>query len=437
MVPVVKIKEKIDKKIIEEIIPRSILRDKEAIALVEKIIDDVRERKDEALFEYTLKFDGADLRDKGLRVGEDEIGKAYGVVNKKFIPSIRKAKKNIISYHKKKLSKSWSYKKKGITLGQIIQPLSRVGIYVPGGQAAYPSSVLMNAIPPQVVGVEEIAMCVPPDLSGEINPYTLVAAGEMGLKEIYKVGGAQAIAALAYGAETIEKVDKISGPGNIYVTLAKKLVVGEVGIDMLAGPSEIVILADEKANPVFVAADMLGQAEHDARATAVFITTSEELAEKVKSELVYQMSKLKRKEIIEKSLINSGKIILVDSIDRGVEIINLIAPEHLELNIENPFYLVDSSNPNRIKNAGAIFLGAYSPEALGDYFAGPNHILPTAGAARFSSPLNPDDFVKKSSLIYCTEEKLRRMAGSIKTIAKAERLDAHANSVAVRVDKNE
>lgn len=437
MIPVIRIKGKINSEEIERMVPRNILRNEETIALVKKIIEDVRERKDEALFEYTLKFDGADLRSKGLLVSEEEIEKAYGIVSKKFVSSIKKAKKNIIAYHKKKLSKSWKWTKDGIILGQIIQPISRVGIYVPGGQAAYPSSVLMNAIPPQVVGVEEIAMCVPPDSSGEVNPYTLVAAGEMGLTEIYKAGGAQAIGAFAYGTETIKRVDKISGPGNIYVTLAKKMVVGEVGIDMLAGPSEIVILADEKANPLFVAADMLAQAEHDAKASAILITTSEELAEKVKEELISQTDNLKRKEIIEKSLSESGKIILVDSIDAGIKIVNLIAPEHLELNVENPSYLIDSSNPDRVKNAGAIFLGAYTPESLGDYMAGPNHILPTAGAARFSSPLNPDDFVKKSSLIFCTEEKLKTMAKSIETIARAERLDAHANSVKVRVEKNE
>lgn len=413
-----------------DVIARPLLEDKKAAEAVSEIVEKVRVEGDAALFKYSKEFDGVDLADQGLAVSEEERKEAYSLVNSDFVSALRAAKRNITSFHRKNIPKSWSYSKDGIILGQLVCAITRVGIYVPGGQATYPSSVLMNAIPPQVAGVEEIAMCVPAQKTGKVNPYTLVAADEVGLKEIYKVGGAQAIAALAYGTETIRRVDKICGPGSIYVTLAKKVVMGDVGIDMLAGPSEIVVLADENASAQFIAADILAQAEHDAKASAFLITISEQLAEEVKHELEQQLLELSRKEIISKSLKENGRIFILDSLEIALKLVNALAPEHLEIMVNKPRKML-----SQIRNAGAIFLGSYSPEAVGDYIAGPNHILPTLGTARFSSPLNTADFYKNSSIIFYSQDSLKRASSYIEAIAEAEGLDAHANSVKVRVKK--
>ncbi len=413
-----------------DVIARPLLEDKEAAEAVSRIVETVRKEGDEALFKYMKEFDDVDLTDKGLAVTPEEQEEAYKLVSSDFVSAIKAAKRNIISFHRRNISKSWSYSKDGIILGQLVSAISRVGIYVPGGQAAYPSSVLMNAIPPQVAGVAEIAMCVPAQKTGKVNPYTLVATAELGLKEIYRVGGAQSIAAMAYGTKTIRRVDKICGPGNIYVTLAKKMVMGDVGIDMLAGPSEIVVLADEQAPADFIAADMLAQAEHDPRASAFLLTTSEKLAEEVKYELNEQLQELSRKEIIAQSLKQNGRIFILDSLDIALKLVNALAPEHLELMVDKPRTLL-----SQIKNAGAIFLGFQSPEAVGDYVAGPNHILPTLGTARFSSPLDTTDFLKKSSIIFYSSESLKKASSYIEVIAEAEGLDAHANSVRIRVEK--
>lgn len=430
MIPITKITRDFKENDLQNLISRPVLEDKTAMNLVRKIVEDVRQNGDAALLKYTYKFDGANLSKEAMTVGQGEIKEAYAAVSQDFLEAIKLARKNISAFHRKQQLKSWSIAKDGLVLGQIVRPISRVGLYVPGGQAAYPSTVLMSAIPPQRAGVAEIAMCVPPDKSGKISPYTLVAAAEVGIKEIYKVGGAQAIAALAYGTETIRRVDKICGPGNIYVTLAKKLVLGDVGIDMLAGPSEVVVLADENAHSAFIAADLLAQAEHDPKASAILVTNSNFTAQAVKKQLFQQVSKLKRRKMIEASLANQGRIFLVDSFGTAIKLINVIAPEHLEIAVKNPSRLLD-----KIKNAGAIFLGSYSPEAVGDYVAGPNHILPTSGTARFSSPLSTDDFVKKSSLISYTQDGLKRIARSAATIAEAEGLDAHARSVLIRVEE--
>jgi histidinol dehydrogenase len=432
MINITRIVGDFDEAKFKEVISRPLFADEEIARLVAEIVRTVRERGDQALLEYTKKFDGVDLSSDTLRVSEEERQEAYAKISKEFLSALRAAERNIFSFHRKKLSKSWSYSKEGIVLGQLVLPITRVGIYVPGGQAAYPSTVLMNAIPPLVAGVSEIAMCVPAQRSGEVNSFTLVAASEVGIEEIYKVGGAQAIAAMAYGTESIRRVDKICGPGNIYVTLAKKMVMGEVGIDMLAGPSEILVLADEKASPRFIAADMLAQAEHDPRASAFLVTHSEELAEAVKLELEHQVEELERGEIARQSLQENGRIFVLDSLEVATKLVNAIAPEHLELAVANPRRLL-----SQIRNAGAIFLGSYSPEAVGDYVAGPNHVLPTAGTARFSSPLNPDDFVKKSSIISYSKESLRKAAPLIEEIAAAEGLEAHARSVSIRLEKTD
>lgn len=397
---------------------------------VSAIIDDIKSRRDEAVFEYTKKFDGYDLNADNIIVTEDEIKAAYDEIDDGLVEIIRKALVNIRNYHTKQKRNSWfDATPDGTILGQKITPLARVGVYVPGGKAAYPSSVLMNVVPAKVAGVDEIIMCTPPGKDGKIYCGTLVAAKEAGVDVIYKVGGAQAIAAMAYGTESVPKVDKIVGPGNIYVALAKKAVYGQVGIDSIAGPSEIMVLADESANPRFVAADLLSQAEHDELASAILVTTSRELAEKVSEETEGFLKELSRKQIIEKSLENYGYILLAKDMDEAVAVVNEIASEHLELVTKDPFQTM-----TKIRNAGAIFLGEYSSEPLGDYFAGPNHVLPTNGTAKFFSPLEVDDFIKKSSIISYSREALGAIHTDIEKFAQAEGLTAHANSIKVRFE---
>lgn len=393
---------------------------------VEEIISHVIKRGDEALKEYTEKFDGVKLA--LLKVQPNEIDEAISIVGDDFIDILKEARDNIWDYHSKQLRKSWSYNKAdGIMLGQIVTPIQRAGIYVPGGKAAYPSTVLMDSIPAKVAGVKSIAMVTPPMKNGKINPYILAAARVCGIDEIYRVGGAQAIAALAYGTQTIKGVNKIVGPGNIYVARAKRRVFGNVAIDMIAGPSEICIIADEKANVRFIAADLLSQAEHDEMAAAILVTTSNDIAARVEKEVTRQMKELSRNEIMEKSINNQGAIFIADSIDTAFKLVNEIAPEHLEIMLDNPLEFVP-----RVQNAGAIFLGEYSPEPLGDYFAGPNHTLPTSGTAKFSSPLGVDDFIKKSSLIYYEKNEFMSVKDKIIKFAENEGLTAHANSINVR-----
>lgn len=397
---------------------------------VSAIIDDIKGRRDEAVFEYTKKFDGYDLNADNIIVTEDEIKAAYEEIDDGLVEIIRKALVNIRNYHAKQKRNSWfDATPDGTILGQKITPLARVGVYVPGGKAAYPSSVLMNVVPAKVAGVDEIIMCTPPGKDGKIYCGTLVAAKEAGVDVIYKVGGAQAIAAMAYGTESVPKVDKIVGPGNIYVALAKKAVYGQVGIDSIAGPSEIMVLADESANPRFVAADLLSQAEHDELASAILVTTSRELAEKVSEETEGFLRELSRRQIIEKSLENYGYILLAKDMDEAVAVVNEIASEHLEIVTKDPFQTM-----TKIRNAGAIFLGEYSSEPLGDYFAGPNHVLPTNGTAKFFSPLEVDDFIKKSSIISYSREALGAIHTDIEKFAQAEGLTAHANSIKVRFE---
>ncbi|GAB3045933.1 histidinol dehydrogenase [Virgibacillus ainsalahensis] len=393
-----------------------------------EIIRHVRETGNEAVYHYTKKFDGVKLED--LIVSEQEFENAKQLVSEEFIEAIKKAKANISAFHENQQEQSWFMNKEaGVTLGQKVTPLKKAGVYIPGGKAAYPSSVLMNVIPAKIAGVESINITTPPQEDGTVNPYVLVAAKIAGADRVYKVGGAQAIAALAYGTETIEKVAKIVGPGNAYVARAKKWVYGDVAIDMIAGPSEICIVADETGKASYIAADLLSQAEHDELASAIFITTSEPLAKKVAAEIKTQTAKLERKDIIEKSLENNGKIIITNHLNQALDVVNMIAPEHLELMIQNP-----ADSVQHIKNAGAIFLGNYAPEALGDYFAGPNHTLPTSETAAFSSPLGVYDFVKKSSIIHYSQEALQQAADSIITLANTEGLTGHANSIQVRKD---
>ncbi|HWJ03765.1 MAG TPA: histidinol dehydrogenase [Verrucomicrobiae bacterium] len=402
---------------------------KELEARTAEIVAAVKRGKDTTLLELAKRFDSAELSETGLRVSEAEIDEAYRKVDGEFVAALKRAKASIENFHRKQLRQSWlEPDEKGSILGQLIRPLERVGIYVPGGTAAYPSSVLMNAVPAKVAGVAEVVMVTPVKGGNTVTPEVLVAAREAGVDEIYKVGGAQAIAALAYGTESIKKVDKITGPGNIYVTLAKKMVYGEVDIDMLAGPSEILVVADNSADPAYVAADLLSQAEHDTLASAILVTDSEELLVKVSEELESQLGKLPRRDIAETSLVNNGAAILVDSLEEGIAAANKFAPEHLELMIEEPFRYL-----GQIKNAGAIFMGKFSPEPLGDYFAGPNHVLPTGGTARFYSPLNIDTFTKKMSVIAYSETGLRSVARDVIKLAETEGLDAHAAAIKVRV----
>ena len=398
---------------------------------VADILYRVRKEKDKALFEYTYMFDKVEIGKENIRVSKKEEEEAYSKVGEGLIEIIRKALVNIEDFHKKQKQNSWfDSRENGRFLGQKISPLSLAGVYVPGGKAVYPSSVLMNIVPAKVAGVEKIIMCTPPGKDGKVHPATLVAAKEAGVDEIYKVGGAQAIAAMAYGTESIPKVDKIVGPGNIFVALAKKAVYGHVSIDSIAGPSEILVLADESANPRFVAADLLSQAEHDELASAILITTSKELAVAVEKEVEDFTKVLSRREIINKSLENFGYILLASTMEEAIDAANELASEHLEIVTKNPFEVM-----TKIKNAGAIFMGEYSCEPLGDYFAGPNHVLPTNGTAKFFSPLSVDDFVKKSSLIYYSKEALQEVYKDIESFARAEELTAHANSISVRFEK--
>lgn len=418
------------KDILENLLKRSPNSYGKFEASVAAILADVKEKGDEAVFDYTKRFDGADMNAANIIVTKKEIDEAYSLVDKQLVEVIRKALVNIREYHAKQKQYSWfDSTPNGTILGQKVTPLNRVGVYVPGGKAAYPSSVLMNIIPAKVAGVSQIIMTTPPGKDGRVNPGTLVAANEAGVDVIYKVGGAQAIAAMAYGTDSIRKVDKIVGPGNIYVALAKKAVYGHVSIDSIAGPSEILVIADETANPRYVAADLLSQAEHDEMASAILITTSEELADKVSKEIDSFVAELSRSEIISKSLENYGYILIARDIDEAVETANEIASEHLEIVTKDPFTVM-----TKIRNAGAIFLGEYSSEPLGDYFAGPNHVLPTNGTAKFFSPLGVDDFIKKSSIISYSREALEPIHEDIIKFANAERLTAHANSIKVRFE---
>ena len=428
---IVKLTDETKNNILENLLKRSPNSYGKFEAAVGEILSNVRANKDAALFKYTKDFDKADINASNIVVTKEEIEEAYTKVDPKLVNVIRKALKNIKEYHEKQKQYSWfDSKPDGTILGQKVTALSRVGVYVPGGKAAYPSSVLMNVIPAKVAGVEQIIICTPPDHEGKVYPTTLVAANEAGVDVIYKAGGAQAIAAMAYGTESIPKVDKICGPGNIYVALAKKAVFGYVSIDSVAGPSEILVIADETANPRYVAADLLSQAEHDEMASAILITTSNELAQKVSDEIDGFLKELSRSEIISKSLDNYGYILLVDNIDDAVDVANEIASEHLEIVTKNPF-----DTMTKIKNAGAIFLGEYSSEPLGDYFAGPNHVLPTNGTAKFFSALSVDDFIKKSSIISYSRNALEEIHNDIETFATAEHLTAHANSIKVRFEK--
>lgn len=418
------------KDILENLLKRSPNSYGKFEASVAAILADVKEKGDEAVFDYTKRFDGADINAANIVVTKEEIDEAYSLVDEQLVEVIRKALVNIREYHAKQKQYSWfDSTPNGTILGQKVTPLNRVGVYVPGGKAAYPSSVLMNIIPAKVAGVSQIIMTTPPGKDGRVNPGTLVAANEAGVDVIYKVGGAQAIAAMAYGTDSIRKVDKIVGPGNIYVALAKKAVYGHVSIDSIAGPSEILVIADETANPRYVAADLLSQAEHDEMASAILITTSEELAGKVSKEIDSFVAELSRSEIITKSLENYGYILIARDIDEAVETANEIASEHLEIVTKDPFTVM-----TKIRNAGAIFLGEYSSEPLGDYFAGPNHVLPTNGTAKFFSPLGVDDFIKKSSIISYSREALEPIHEDIIKFANAERLTAHANSIKVRFE---
>ena len=428
-----KLNENTKKNLLDDLLKRSPNNYGKFEASVQEILNAVKEKGDEAVFEYTEKFDGVRLDAEHLLVTEEEIAEAYEQVDDELIAIIRKALVNIRDYHQKQMQYSWfDSKPDGTILGQKITPLHRVGVYVPGGKAVYPSSVLMNVMPAKVAGVDEIIMVTPPGKNGKVSPNTLVAAKEAGVDKIYKVGGAQAIAALAYGTESIPKVDKIVGPGNIYVALAKKAVYGHVSIDSIAGPSEILVVADETANPRYVAADLLSQAEHDELASAILVTTSEKLAHEVSNQVDGFLKKLSRAEIISKSLDNYGYILLADTMEDVIDVANEIASEHLEIQTKNPFEVM-----TKIRNAGAIFIGEYASEPLGDYFAGPNHILPTNGTAKFFSPLSVDDFIKKSSIISYSREALQKVHKDIESFAKAEQLTAHANSIHVRFEEED
>jgi histidinol dehydrogenase len=430
---IVKLNEESKKNILDDLLKRSPNNYDSYASTVNEIVNNVRENGDKAVAEYTLKFDKVELNADTILVTREEIEEAYKYVEENdegLVDVIKASAKNVRDYHMMQKQYSWfDSKPDGTMLGQKITPIEKAGVYVPGGKAAYPSSVLMNIIPAKVAGVEKIVMVTPPGKDGKVNPGTLVAADIAGVDEIYKVGGAQAIAALAFGTETIPKVDKIVGPGNIFVALAKKAVFGFVSIDSIAGPSEILVLADETANPRFVAADLLSQAEHDEMASAILVTTSQELANKVSEEVANFVKVLSRKEILEKSLENYGYILVTDSMKDAIDVANEIASEHLEIVTKNPF-----DTMTRIKNAGAIFLGEYSSEPLGDYFAGPNHVLPTNGTAKFFSPLGVDDFIKKSSIISYSREALEKIHKDIEHFATSEQLTAHANSIKVRFE---
>lgn len=416
--------------LLEELLKRSPHQYSEYESTVLEILENVRNNKDKAVFEYTKKFDKADIDASNLVVTDAEIEEAYSLVDDELISIIRKALVNIRTYHEKQRQNSWFTSEDGKILGQKVTPLNRVGVYVPGGKAVYPSSVLMNVVPAKVAGVPNIYMTTPCDAAGKVYPTTIVAAKEAGVDKIFKVGGAQAIAALAYGTESIPKVDKIVGPGNIFVALAKKNVFGHVAIDSIAGPSEILVLCDDTATPGYVAADLLSQAEHDQMASAILITTSERVADEVEKSIEHYLTFLSRKEIIEESLDRFGYILIADNMDDAIEATNEIASEHLEIVTANPFETM-----TKVKNAGAIFLGEYSSEPLGDYFAGPNHVLPTNGTAKFFSALSVDDFIKKSSIISYSREALEAIYPDVCKFAEAEQLTAHANSIRVRFEE--
>lgn len=427
---IVALTEETKKNLLEDLLKRSTNDYGEYEKIVADIIEQVKTRKEDAIFEYSLKFDKCDTTRDNFEVSREEIEAAYLEVDERFIQVMKDSAKNIRKYHEKQKRNSWfDAKEDGTILGQKITPMQSVGVYVPGGKAAYPSTTLMNVVPAKVAGVPNIIMTTPAGADGKVNPATLVAADIAGVNKIFKVGGAQAIAALAYGTEMIPKVDKIVGPGNIFVALAKRAVYGHVSIDSIAGPSEILVLADESANPRYVAADLLSQAEHDEMASAILITTSKKLAEEVSKEVEVFTNQLSRKEIIQKSLDNYGYILLAEDMDTAIEAANEIASEHLEILTVNPF-----DTMTKIKNAGAIFLGEYSSEPLGDYYAGPNHVLPTNGTAKFFSPLNVDDYMKKSSIISYSREALQKVHKDIELFAEKEGLTAHANSIRVRFE---
>lgn len=427
---IVKLSEDTRKSILEDLLKRSPNNYGEYEETVREIIENVRNNKDQAVFEYTKKFDKFNLNASNIKVTPEEIKEAYSKLDSSLIEIIKKSAENVRAYHAKQLRNSWfDSKPDGTILGLKFTAIAKAGVYVPGGKAAYPSSVIMNVIPAKVAGVEQIIMTTPCNEEGNVNPGTLVAADIAGVDAIYKVGGAQAIAALAFGTESIPKVDKVTGPGNIFVALAKKAVYGYVSIDSIAGPSEILVLADETANPRYIAADLLSQAEHDELASAILITPSQKLAEEVSKHVDIFVKELSRTEIMQKSLDNYGYILIADSMDSAIDAANEIASEHLEILTKNPF-----DSMTKIKNAGAIFLGEYSSEPLGDYFAGPNHILPTNGTAKFFSPLNVDDFIKKTSIISYSREALEKVHKEIETFAESEGFTAHANSIKVRFE---
>ena len=426
---ILKLTEDTRKDILQNLLKRSPNNYGEFEGRVNAIIEEVRNNRDQAVFNYTKQFDGADINAGNILVTEEEIAEAYEQVDTTLLAVIRKSLVNIKKYHEKQVQNSWFTTEDGIILGQKVTALATVGVYVPGGKAVYPSSVLMNVLPAKVAGVDRIVMCTPPGKDGKVYPSTLVAAKEAGVDEIYKVGGAQAIAAMAFGTESVPKVDKIVGPGNIYVALAKKAVFGYVSIDSIAGPSEILVLADETANPRYVAADLLSQAEHDEMASAILITTSQKLAEKVSAEIDQFVAELSRKEIIQKSLDNYGYILVADNMEEAIDTVNAIASEHMEIVTADPFHVM-----TKIRNAGAIFIGEYSSEPLGDYFAGSNHVLPTNGTAKFFSALSVDDFIKKSSIISYSREALEKVHKDIEQFAECEKLTAHANSIRVRFE---
>lgn len=426
---ILKLTEDTRKDILQNLLKRSPNNYGEFEGRVNAIIEEVRNNRDQAVFNYTKQFDGVDINAGNILVTEEEIAEAYEQVDTTLLAVIRKSLVNIKKYHEKQVQNSWFTTEDGIILGQKVTALATVGVYVPGGKAVYPSSVLMNVLPAKVAGVDRIVMCTPPGKDGKVYPSTLVAAKEAGVDEIYKVGGAQAIAAMAFGTESVPKVDKIVGPGNIYVALAKKAVFGYVSIDSIAGPSEILVLADETANPRYVAADLLSQAEHDEMASAILITTSQKLAEEVSAEIDQFVAELSRKEIIQKSLDNYGYILVADNMEEAIDTVNAIASEHMEIVTADPFHVM-----TKIRNAGAIFIGEYSSEPLGDYFAGPNHVLPTNGTAKFFSALSVDDFIKKSSIISYSREALEKVHKDIEQFAECEKLTAHANSIRVRFE---
>lgn len=428
MIKIIDMRQGKDAGLFNKLVGRNMLEQGEVVKVVEEILSNIRANGDKAVLKYTEDFDKVKLDSETMKVSQQELKDAYDKVDPKLLGVIRKAKANIVAFHQKQKENSWfSTGEDGILLGQLYRPLEVIGIYVPGGTAVLTSSVLMNALPAKVAGVEKILMATPPRRDGSIDPAVLVAAQEAGVADIYKMGGAQAIAAMAFGTETIPRVDKLFGPGNIYVAIAKRLVFGYCDIDMIAGPSEITVVADDTANPVYVAADLLSQAEHDTLAASILVTPSEKLAAEVVKEIEKQYCELSRKSILDKSLADYSAAVLVNNLDEAMDIVNRIAPEHLELCIEEPFSRLSS-----VKNAGAIFMGHWSPEPLGDYFAGPNHVLPTGGTARFFSPLNVADYMKKSSVISYTRKALEKVSEDVILFAESEGLDAHANAINVR-----